>query len=178
LLFGKVGTINRQGNDELRTLVYIAIYTDFTSVQLYQVFSQRKTNTRPYSIELAVIPFIESLKESFLLFFRDATTVVLYTQANKVFVLGIGKRHLYIAAFFIVFRRIGQEIIQYLVKFIRIKVSHNGLRITEYGKMNFSFLDKRLERFSFILHKGDYITRRDPQSQITSLRLSKFKYLL
>ena len=71
-------------------------------------------------------------------------------QPDEVPVFGIHQRDLYIATLLIIFGGIGKQVVENLVQLVRIKITDNRLRITEYGEMYLALFDKRQERFGFI----------------------------
>ena len=99
-------------------------------------------------------------------------------QPDEVPVFGIHQRDLYIATLLIIFGGIGKQVVENLVQLVRIKITDNRLRITEYGEMYLALFDKRQERFGFIFHKRRHISWRDTQLQIAGFCFTKFKNLL
>ena len=92
-------------------------------------------------------------------------------QPDEVPVFGIHQRDLYIATLLIIFGGIGKQVVENLVQLVRIKITDNRLRITEYGEMYLALFDKRQERFGAATSPGETRNFRLPVSALRNSRI-------
>ena len=146
-------------------------------VKRHKVLHQRQANAHAIGVEAAVLAFVEPLEERRQLVGGNARAIVLHTDDGPLAVV-TGERHLDVAILTIILRGVRNEVVEYLVELVAIKVAHNVFGLAIYRQPDVLFVRDGHDALHLIAHKIAHRALRHPQVLVARLGLTELQDLL